>query len=83
LLHPGEAEDVVDQNVEPALLTLDAFDQRAHLGRHEMIDPHRNAAAARLIDQRRRLLDGFRPVHLRAPALARAAGAVDGGAGRT
>ena len=56
--------------MQRALLALDALDERAHLSGHEVIDPHRDAATAGLVDQRGRLLDRLGPVHLRAPALA-------------
>ena len=56
------APDVVDQHVEPALLGVDALDQRPHLLGHEVVDPHGDAPAARRGDQLGGLLDRLRPV---------------------
>jgi hypothetical protein len=54
------APDVVDENIETALLGADAIDQRRDLGRDEMIDPNGDAVAAGRRDQLGGLLDGLR-----------------------
>ena len=55
------APDVVDEDVEAALLGADALDQLPDLVGNEMIDPDGDAGAAGCRDQLRRLLDRFRP----------------------
>ena len=81
-LHRGGAPDVVHEDVQRALLGVDARDQRAHLLGHEVVDLDRDAAAAGRVDERGGLLDRLRPVHLRPLRARRAPGAVDGRAGR-
>ena len=64
-LHRGGAPDVVDEDVEGALLGVDALDERRHLLRLEVVDLHGDALPAGLVDELGRLLDRLRPVHLR------------------
>ena len=81
LEQPLAAPDVVDEHVEPALLLLDALDQRRDLLGHEVVGRDGDAAAAGLGDELGGLLDRLRAVVLRAGGARAAAGAVDGGAG--
>jgi hypothetical protein len=70
LLVPAEqllaAPDVVHQAIQPAGRTLDPVDQRPDLVVLQMVDRHRDARAAGRRDHLGGLLDGLRPVDLRA-----------------
>ena len=74
------AEDVVDQDVQPALLALDARDERPDLLRIQMVHLDRNAATAGSVDESGGFLDRLGSIHLRALATGRASGAVNRGA---
>ena len=75
------APDVVDEHVEPALLAVDALDERLDLVGLEVVGRHGDAGAAGLRDQLGGLLDRLGAVVLGAGGARAAAGAVDGGAG--
>ena len=49
-LHRGGAPDVVDQQVQGALLGLDARGERAHLLGHQVVDARGDAAPARRVE---------------------------------
>jgi hypothetical protein len=63
-LHLGQAEDVVDEDVQRALLAIDARDQRADLVGDEMIDSNSDATPSGRIDESGGLLNRFRAIHL-------------------
>jgi hypothetical protein len=77
------APDVVDQDVDDAILGAEPVGQSAHLLAIQMVDLDRHAGAAEVLHQLCSLLDGFGPVVVRSHAAggAAAAGADDGGAG--
>lgn len=77
------APDVVDEDVQPALVGADPFDELPDLFRDEMIDPDRNAAAARRRGQLRRLTDRIRAREFGLTFPCRAPGDISGRAGRT
>ncbi len=62
-LHLGQAEDVVDEDVQRAPLTLDTRDQRADVVRDEMVDSNSDGTASGRVDESRGLLDRFRAIH--------------------
>ncbi|MDQ0835333.1 hypothetical protein QF032_007177 [Streptomyces achromogenes] len=76
------APDVVDQDVEAALLVRDALDKGPHLRRVEVVGGYGDAPAAGLGDQVGGVLYGLGAVVLGAPLAGGAPGHVDGGAGR-
>ncbi len=76
------APDVVDQDVEAALLGVDPVDERLHLRRVQMVGGHGDAPAARLGDQVGGVLDRLGPVVLGAAGAGGAAGDVHRGARR-
>ena len=79
---PVAAEDVVDQDVEPAVLVADPIDQRRDRVRTLVVHHESRAAAAGIGDRVPGLLDGLRTVHLRRTRGATAAsGRVHVGAG--
>src|SRR5262245_1278479 len=80
-LDMGGTKHVVDEDVETALLSFDPSDERADLLGLEMVDGNGDAAAARAVDQFRRLLDRFRAIHFRTRCSRRAPGHVNGCAG--
>ena len=61
---PVAAEDVVDEDVEPALVALDAFDQLGNRGRVFVIDHERRPRASRGRHQLSGLLDRLGPADL-------------------
>jgi hypothetical protein len=65
--------DVVHQQVEAPLLGVDALDQAANLVGIEVVDRDGDALAAGRRDQLGGLLDGLRPVALRAARVRRPA----------
>ena len=75
--HPVAAPDVVDQHVQPALLGLDAGDERLHLRLVLVIDPDGVGGPAGGFDQFGGLLDDLRASRGRDPAPAGAARAID------
>ena len=64
------------------MLGVDAGHEGRHLLGDEVVDLDGDAVPARLVDERRRLLDGLGTIHLGALVTGGAARAVDGGAGR-
>ncbi len=77
--HRVAAPDVVDQDVQPAPLGLDAGHQGDDFVLLGVIGADRDAHAAVFVDQRRGLLDRLGPTHGRGLARAGPAGAVDHG----
>ncbi len=76
------APDVVDQDVEAALLVAHPLEERAHLVLPRVVHPGVDAVAAVRGDELRRLFDGLGPVlAARRPAAYAPAGAVDRGPG--
>jgi hypothetical protein len=71
------APDVVDEQVEAAVLGLDAAHERLDLRRHEVVDVDGDALATRVGHELGGLLDRLRAVVLRAPLARRAPRAVD------
>jgi hypothetical protein len=71
------APDVVDEDIEAALLGVDALDERLDLRRLEVVDLDCDPLVARGTDELGRLLDRLRLVILRAPLPRRATGAID------
>jgi hypothetical protein len=59
------AEDVVDEHVEPAVVTLDGGEQRGDLFRILVVDDEGGARPASGADQVAGLLDGLGPADLR------------------
>ena len=76
------APDVVDEDVEAALLVRDAVDEGADLCGVEVVGGYGDALAAGLGDEVGGVLDGLGAVVLGAPGTGGAAGDVDRGAGR-
>jgi hypothetical protein len=70
------APDVVDEDIEAALLGVDALDERLDLRRLEVVDLDCDPLAARGTDELGRLLDRLRLVILRTPLTRRATGAI-------
>ena len=75
------APDVVDEDVEPAMVAADPFDQRLHLLGLQMVGRDRDAMAAQRRHQLGGLLDRLRALVLGKAVARRAAGDIDGGAG--
>ena len=71
------AGDAVHQHVQPALLLLDAGDQRGDLGLVGVIDADRNGLSARRRDEGRRLVDRLGSLVGRGMAGNASPGAVD------
>ena len=71
LLEVLAAPDVVDEDVEPALVGADPIDELRHVAGNEMIESHRDASAAGRADERRGFFDGLGAVVLGA-SIARA-----------
>ena len=64
---PVAAEDVVDQDVEPAPVALDARDELGNRGRVFVVDHERRSGSARGRHQLAGLLDRLGPPDLRRP----------------
>src|SRR5690606_33117234 len=79
--HHLAAPDVIDEDVEPPVLAVDALDQRADLLAFEVIDLDRDPGTARGVDELRGLLDRLWPVVLTAALPRRASRRVDRRAG--
>jgi hypothetical protein len=75
--------DVIDQDIQAAVLVRDTRDQRLHLRRIQMINLHGDALAARVLHELGRLFNRFRTVVLRALRARGAPSAVDGRSSRT
>src|ERR1700687_6401554 len=54
--------DVIDQDVDAALVAADPVGECTHLAGLEVIDPHRDAVTTEFADQFGGLLDGLSPV---------------------
>jgi hypothetical protein len=75
------APDVVDQNIQPALLALDPRDQGLHLSGDQMVGLHGDTEPTRLGHQFGRLFDRLGTIKFGWLGARGAARAVDGGAG--
>ncbi|MGX1365474.1 hypothetical protein RKD19_000833 [Streptomyces canus] len=76
------APDVVDEDVEAVLLVADAVDERADLGRVQVVGGYGDAVAAGRGDEVDGVLDGLGAVVVGAAGAGAASGDVDGGARR-
>ncbi len=72
----GRAEDVVDQEVEAAVVGSNPSDQRANLVGHQVIDRDGDPSSARLGHERSGFFDRLRPIHFRALGAGGSAGDV-------